>query len=194
MDRVFIGVDVSKDHLDAAALPSLQKRRFTNDPDSIAELVAWARELAPERIVFESTGHYQKLAVGALLAGSGETIDESWRWKQMLGGALRQSGVLAAACLYGLDHHVDRLAEDHEHARLLAEALAPLPAVELDPSTVETNIVIFGVDDAPALVARLAERVELQAVDAHRVRAVTHLDVSREDVLRAFDAVAEALA
>ena len=57
-----------------------------------------------------------------------------------------------------------------------------------------TNIVIFGVDDAPALVARLAERVELQAVDAHRVRAVTHLDVSREDVLRAFDAVAEALA
>lgn len=132
--------------------------------------------------------------VGAVLAGSGETIDEAWRWKQMLGGALRQSGVLAAACLYGLDHHVDRLAEDHEHARLLAEALAPLPAVELDPSTVETNIVIFGVDDAPALVARLAERVELQAVDAHRVRAVTHLDVSREDVLRAFDAVAEALA
>ena len=70
----------------------------------------------------------------------------------MLGGALRQSGVLAAACVYALDHHVDRLAEDHEHARLLAEGLAALPGVTLDPSTVETNIVIFGVDDAPGLV------------------------------------------
>ena len=129
-----------------------------------------------------------------MLAGSRETIDEAWRWKQMLGGALRQSGVLAAACLYALDHHVDRLAEDHEHASLLAEGLAAFPGVELDPSTVETNIVIFGVDDAPALVAQLAERVELQAVDARRVRAVTHLDVSREDVERALDAVAEALA
>jgi len=70
MDRVFIGVDVSKDYLDAAALPSSQTRRFANDPAGVAELVAWARELAPERIVFESTGRYQKLAVGALLAAS----------------------------------------------------------------------------------------------------------------------------
>jgi transposase len=69
MDRT-IGVDVSKDCLDATALPSLQKRQFANDPAGVAELVVWARELAPERIVFESTGHYQKLAVGALLAAS----------------------------------------------------------------------------------------------------------------------------
>ena len=131
--------------------------------------------------------------VGAVLAGSRELIDEAWRWKQMLGGALRQSGVLAAACVYALENHVQRLAEDHEHARLLAEGLAALPGVGLDPSTVETNIVIFGVDDAPSLVARVADRVELQAVDARRIRAVTHLDVGREDVQRALDAVARAL-
>ncbi len=131
--------------------------------------------------------------VGAVLAGSRELIDEAWRWKQMLGGALRQSGVLAAACVYALENNVERLAEDHEHARLLAEGLAALPGVALDPSTVETNIVIFGVDDAAALVARVADRVELQAVDARRIRAVTHLDVGREDVQRALDAVARAL-
>ena len=67
--------------------------------------------------------------IGAVLAGSRELIDEAWRWKQMLGGAFRQSGIVAAGCLYALDHHVDRLAEDHSHARLLAEGLAPLPGV-----------------------------------------------------------------
>ncbi len=131
--------------------------------------------------------------VGAVLAGSRELIDEAWRWKQMLGGAFRQSGIVAAACLYALDHHVDRLAEDHSHARLLAEGLASLPGVQLDPASVETNIVIFEVEDAPALVSRIADRVELQAFGAHRVRAVTHLDVSREDVERALDAFAAEL-
>ncbi len=128
--------------------------------------------------------------VGAVLAGSRELIDEAWRWKQMLGGAFRQSGIVAAGCLYALDHHVARLAEDHEHARLLAEGLAVLPGVRLDPADVETNIVIFEVDDARALVRRIADRVELQTVDARRVRAVTHLDVSRSDVERALDAFA----
>jgi threonine aldolase len=132
--------------------------------------------------------------VGAVLAGSRELIADAWRWKQMLGGALRQSGILAAGCLYALDHHVERLADDHEHARLLAEGLAALPGVALDPSAVATNIVIFEVPDAPDLVARLADRVELQAVNPHRVRAVTHHDVSREDVARALTAVAEVLA
>jgi threonine aldolase len=128
--------------------------------------------------------------VGAVLAGSRELIDEAWRWKQMLGGAFRQSGIVAAGCLYALDHHVDRLAEDHSHARFLADGLASLPGVQLDPASVETNIVIFSVDDAPGLVARVADRVEVQAFDAHRVRAVTHLDVSREDVERALEVFA----
>jgi threonine aldolase len=131
--------------------------------------------------------------VGAVLVGSRDLIDEAWRWKQMLGGAFRQSGIVAAACLYALDHHVERLASDHENAKLLARGLPSLPQVEIDPETVETNIVIFSVDDAPGLVARLADRVELQAFDAHRVRAVTHLDVAREDVEQALRVIAEEL-
>ena len=131
--------------------------------------------------------------VGAVLAGSHEAIEEAWRWKQMLGGAFRQSGMIAAGCLYALDHNIDRLAEDHANARLLARGLASLPGVRLDPDDVETNIVIFSVDDAPALVRRVADRVELQAFDQHRVRAVTHLDVSRADVELALEAFASEL-
>jgi threonine aldolase len=128
--------------------------------------------------------------IGAVLAGSRELIDEAWRWKQMLGGAFRQSGIVAAACLYALDHHVDRLAEDHSNAQVLAHGLASLPGVRLDPDAVETNIVIFEVDDARSFVRRVADRVELQAVDARRVRAVTHLDISRVDVERALAVLA----
>ena len=131
--------------------------------------------------------------VGAVLAGSRELIDEAWRWKQMLGGAFRQSGIVAAGCLYALDRHVDRLAQDHAHAQLLARGLASLPRAGIDPDAVETNIVIFSVDDAPGLVGRIADRVELQAFGAHHVRAVTHLDVSREDVERALEAFADEL-
>jgi len=131
--------------------------------------------------------------VGAVLAGSHEAIEEAWRWKQMLGGAFRQSGMIAAGCLYALDHNIDRLAEDHANARLLARGLASLPGVRLDPDDVETNIVIFSVDDAPGLVRRIADRVELQAFDQHRVRAVTHLDVSRADVELALEAFASEL-
>jgi threonine aldolase len=131
--------------------------------------------------------------VGAVLAGSAELIGEAWRRKQMLGGAFRQSGIVAAGCLYALDHHVERLAEDHDHARLLAEGLAELPSVGIDPGAVQTNIVIFEVPDAPALVRRVADEVELQAVDARRVRAVTHLDIARADIERTLAAVRQAL-
>jgi threonine aldolase len=106
---------------------------------------------------------------------------------------MRQSGMLAAGCLYALDHHVDRLAEDHENARRLASGLAAISGVTLDPEAIETNIVIFEVDDAPTLVSRLADQVELGAVDSTRVRAVTHLDVTRDDVDRAIAAVSAAL-
>jgi len=131
---------------------------------------------------------------GAVLAGSRELIAEAWRYKQMLGGALRQSGVLTAACHHALDHHVERLAEDHEHARLLAEALAEMPGAEIDPAGAETNIVIFEVADAPAFAAAVAEHgVEVGALDARRVRAVTHLDVDRAAVDTAIAAFAAAL-
>jgi len=131
--------------------------------------------------------------IGAVLAGSRELIDEAWRWKQMLGGSFRQSGIVAAGCLYALDHHVSRLAEDHENARVLAHGLAALPGVRLDPESVETNIVIFEVDDAFDLVRRIADRVEIQAFGPQRVRAVTHLDVSRADIAVALEAFAAEL-
>jgi threonine aldolase len=131
--------------------------------------------------------------VGAVLVGSRELIDEAWRWKQMLGGALRQSGIVAAACLYALDHHVDRLAEDHANAQLLARGLAALPGVRIDPATVETNIVFFDVDDARGLVQRIADRVDIQATGPTQIRAVTHLDVSRADVERSLSVLADEL-
>jgi threonine aldolase len=131
--------------------------------------------------------------VGAVLVGSRELIDEAWRWKQMLGGAFRQSGIVAAGCLYALDQHVDRLAEDHLHARLLADGLAALPGVRVDPAGVETNIVFFEVDDAPGLVRRVADRVDIQASGLTQIRAVTHLDVSRADIDVALEAFAAEL-
>jgi threonine aldolase len=118
--------------------------------------------------------------VGAVLCGSRELIDEAWRWKQMLGGAMRQAGVLAAACLYALDHHVDRLAEDHEHARVLADGLT---ACGLEVWPAETNILIV---EGPALAERaVATEVEHQPLGPDRIRLVTHLDVDRDDIERA---------
>jgi threonine aldolase len=127
--------------------------------------------------------------VGACLAGSAELIEEAWRYKQMMGGALRQAGIVAAAGLYALDHNVERLAEDHSNARLLAEGLAELPGASIDVSKVETNIVIFDVDDAPARMGELWEAgVEVTPVGPTRLRAVTHLDVDRSDIERALEA------
>jgi threonine aldolase len=132
--------------------------------------------------------------VGACLVGPAETIAEAWRYKQMLGGAMRQAGVLAAAALWALDHNVERLAEDHANARALAEGLAAIDGVSLDPATVETNIVVFDVAEPEALVAALAARgIEMIVYGSH-VRAVTHLDVDRAGVERAVEAVAAALA
>ena len=132
--------------------------------------------------------------VGACLAGSAELISEAWRWKQMLGGAMSQAGIIAAGGLYALDHHVDRLAEDHARARRLADGLAGLPGVELDAATVETNILVFAVPDAPAFCDVLArEDVLVIPLDARRVRAVTHLDVDDAGIERALEAAAAAL-
>jgi threonine aldolase len=132
--------------------------------------------------------------VGACLAGSADLIAEAWRWKQMLGGAMRQSGIVAAAGLYALDHHVERLAEDHARARRLADGLAAMPGVEIDPATVETNIVVFAVPDARAFCTALGEAgVVMIALDARRVRAVTHLDVDDDGIERALEAADGAL-
>jgi len=133
--------------------------------------------------------------VGGVLCASRELIGEAWRYKQMWGGAMRQSGIVAAGALHALDHHVERLADDHENARALASGLAELPGVELDPATVETNIVIFDVPgDAAAFAAAMHERgVQLSVFGPRRVRAVTHLDVDRQGVDRALVAAREVL-
>jgi threonine aldolase len=109
-----------------------------------------------------------------------------------MGGAMRQAGIIAAGGVYALRHHVKRLAEDHANARRLAEGLAALPGVSLDPATVETNLVFFeltGPVDAPALVdGLLARGVRVGAMGPRTVRAVTHLDVSAAQIERTLDA------
>lgn len=127
--------------------------------------------------------------VGAVLAGSRELIGEAWRYKQMIGGAMRQAGIVAAAGLYALDHNVERLAEDHANARALAEGLAGLRGVGVDPSAVETNVVMLDVDDAARRSDELRSAgVEVTAIDRARLRAVTHLDVDRSGIERAVEA------
>lgn len=132
--------------------------------------------------------------IGGVLAGTTEFIHEIWRWKQRLGGAMRQSGVIAAAGLYALENHVDRMAEDHANARVFAERVANLPGISVDLDTVQTNMIFFDVSrsgiSAPAMQTGLEERgVRITAVSQRRLRAVTHLDVSSADVEEAADAV-----
>ena len=127
--------------------------------------------------------------VGAVLAGSADLIDEAWRWKQQMGGAFRQSGIVAAGCLYALDHHVERLADDHENARVLADGLAELGCEVIPP---ETNIVIFSAPQG--FVDRMAAHgVELSGTPDGRVRAVTHLDVDRAGIDAALEAAKASL-
>lgn len=136
--------------------------------------------------------------VGAALAGSGAFVEAAWQWKQRLGGAMRQSGILAAAALHALDHHVARLAEDHANARRFADAVRALPGLRLDQPRVDSNLVFFdcaaaGVT-APALADALQARgVQIGAVGRHRLRAVTHLDVDAAAVDGACEALAEAV-
>jgi threonine aldolase len=126
--------------------------------------------------------------------GSRELIEEAWRYKQMWGGAMRQSGVVAAAGLYALDHHVERLADDHENARALAEGLAAIDGVTIDPSTVETNIVVFEVADAVQTGEALRSAgVQVTRLDATRIRAVTHLDVDRAGIERALEVMRDVI-
>ena len=137
--------------------------------------------------------------VGSVLAGTRADVDALVRYRRMLGGAMRQSGVLAAAGLHALEHHVERLAEDHANARLIGERLAACDGVALDLAALETNIVVFGLregaPDAATVVARAAERdVQVMAFGPRTVRAVTHLDVGRDDCERAADALADAVA
>jgi threonine aldolase len=137
--------------------------------------------------------------VGAVLAGSTAFIEEAWRYKQRYGGAMRQAGIIAAGGVYALKHHVDRLAEDHERARQLANGLAALRGIELDPAQVETNIVVFDVSRAGLSAEAFGNRtlashgVRFSVLGPSLVRAVTHLDIPPDGIDRALEAARAAV-
>lgn len=124
--------------------------------------------------------------LGAVLAGSKEFIAEARRYKQLFGGALRQAGIVAAGCLYALDHHVERLAEDHENARHLAQSLDAIDGIRVRNPEPETNMVFFEVRkaglDHSALIARLHEAGVALGASGRYIRAVAHLDTGRAEI------------
>lgn len=129
--------------------------------------------------------------VGAVLAGSREFIREAWRFKHQFGGAMRQAGIIAAGCVYALRNHVDRLQDDHDNARLLADGLSSISGIAVEP--VETNIVFFDTGGLGITAQEFCDRllqsgVRMVAVADTRIRAVTHLDVTRDDMAFAVDA------
>ncbi|WP_435017149.1 low-specificity L-threonine aldolase [Tundrisphaera sp. TA3] len=132
--------------------------------------------------------------VGSAIAGSADLIREAHRLRKVLGGGMRQAGIVAAGALHALDHHVDRLAEDHAHARILAEAVEETDGLSLEAGPVETNLVWITVDPrvstAREFAARLKEEgILVSALGPQAIRAVTHLDVTREDAVRVADAL-----
>ena len=137
--------------------------------------------------------------IGGVLAGPADFIDEAFRIKHQFGGALRQSGLVTSACLYALDHHVERLRDDHENARLLHAGLREIKGVSLQNDVCETNLVFFDVGGtkvgAKETAAKLLERgIRIGAQTETRMRAVTHLDVSRDDIELTLSALREILA
>jgi threonine aldolase len=132
--------------------------------------------------------------LGAVLAGTSAFIVEARRYKHLFGGALRQAGIVAAGCLYALDHHVERLADDHRRAGVLAAGLGTIPGVRVRTATPESNMVFFdlsvlGISTAAALAQLQEHRVKLGAVGS-TLRAVTHLDISDTDITHTLQAVA----
>jgi threonine aldolase len=132
--------------------------------------------------------------VGSALAGPRDLIEHGRRVRKLFGGAMRQVGYLAAACLYAMDHHVERLAEDHANAELIAGAVAEVPGFTLSPAEVETNLVWFEVAARHGKARDVADRLKemgvlVAALGASVVRVCTHLDVTRDECRRAADAI-----
>lgn len=164
----------------------------------------WNAEAASGRSVRELAVPFDLVSVafskglgapgGSVLAGPRDLVRRCVRYRRMSGGAMRQVGSFAAAALYALDHNIERLVEDHSHARLVAERLSASRKFVIDPTTVHTNILVFGLSadapDAAAVVARARERgVLMFAFGPRTIRLVTHLDVTREMCLHAAEAL-----
>jgi threonine aldolase len=181
--------------------------------DSVAEICGWAAENGLARHLdgarlfnaVVATGisaadwasHFDTVSVcfskglgapvGSALCGPADLIHQARHHRKALGGGWRQAGIVAAGALYALEHNIDRLADDHANARIIAEAVRSSPGLRLDPEIIDTNIVIFELDPelgtAASFVARLRdEKIFMNTTAAQRIRAVTHLDVSREQV------------
>ena len=136
--------------------------------------------------------------IGGVLAGSNEFIEQAWRWKQRLGGSMRQAGVVASAGIYALENNVERMADDHSNAKLLADRLTNMAGIDIDINTVQSNLVFFDVErtgmSGQDMSKKLAEQgVRITAVRGTRMRAVTHMDVTRVQVEEAADVVRKVL-
>ena len=168
----------------------------------------WNVAAASKRGLAELAGPFDLVSValskglgapgGSVLAGARELIERCVRYRRMQGGAMRQVGILAAAGLYALDHNLARLVDDHRNARAIAERLRTSKRIALDLETVQTNILVFGLTvdapDAPTVVARAKERgVLIFAFGPRTIRAVTHLDVSKQQCERAAEVLLEAV-
>jgi threonine aldolase len=163
---------------------------------AIALGVPPAAVAAPIDVVWAALSKGLGAPAGSLLAGPRDVIARAVRYRRMFGGAMRQVGLLAAAATHALAHHYMRLADDHAHARLIAERVARSPGVRLDLATVQTNIVVFhlepGAPDAATVVAAARDRgVLLFAFGPRTLRVVTHLEVTREQCVAAADILAE---
>jgi threonine aldolase len=157
---------------------------------AVATGLAPAQLAAPFQLVGVALSKGLGAPAGSLLAGSRDLIQSCVRYRRMFGGAMRQTGIFAAAGHYALDHNLDRLAEDHANARLIAEQLAGHPRILLDLDTVQSNILVFdlapGAPDAATAVARAKERgLLILAFGPRTVRVVTHLDVNGQTCAQA---------
>ncbi|QDT54067.1 L-allo-threonine aldolase [Caulifigura coniformis] len=138
--------------------------------------------------------------MGSILIGSSEDMARARRARKLFGGALRQAGIPAAACLYAIEHHIRRLADDHANAKLFATEISSIPGIRVDVAAVETNLVFFEVDPTRGTAVELAEALRQRGVllypagGVDRLRACTHLDVDREGVLTAAAALRACLA
>jgi threonine aldolase len=165
----------------------------------VASGISAARYAAPFDSVCLCLSKGLGAPVGSVLAGSQAFIREARRYKHLFGGAMRQAGIIAAGGVYALDHHIERLVEDHANAKLLAEGLASMAGVDIRAEDVETNIVFFELTSeapvtAPIFVEQLEHRgVRMIAMGPSRLRAVTHLDVSRQGIETALDIIRDVL-
>jgi threonine aldolase len=153
----------------------------------VASGIEAARYAAPFDTVWIDLSKGLGCPIGAVLAGSRDFVAEAWRWKQRMGGAMRQAGIVAAAGVYALTHHIERLGDDHANAARFAAIAAELPGIAVDLDAVHTNMVFLDVAGtgrrAGDIVAVLEQRGVLTgATGPSEIRVVTHLDVDREQV------------